>query len=371
MAGRSPPSAPQEPSAQELAAAIHETTNALTVILGWIERARAATEDQHDAQRALARAGRYTRDARASMRRAIGAELPPRPPERAASVAERASEDLAIESGRASVDLVLDVGDACWSVLVPQPDAAWQILTNLLLNAVAVTPARGTVTLSVTRSGDDVVFRVRDDGPGIPEEMRDALFSAGISRRAGGAGIGLRHAYNLAADCGGTLGLGEAENGRGAVFDLRWPATEAIADDDLAVTTKRVSAPKANLAGARVLLLEDDARVIELLELSLGARGAEVTSVKSAEELTKMLDTHPYDVMLVDLSPLSIEEGEATGLDAAVLKARGNNPDIDVVVISGSVTVRPRNDVVWVRKPFEPKELVDAILKGQGSGTDR
>lgn len=371
MAGRSPPSAPREPSAQELAAAIHETTNALTVILGWIERARAATGDQHDAQRALARAGRYTRDARASMRRAIGAELPPRPPERAASVAERASEDLVIESRKASVELALDIGDTCSDALVPQPDACWQILTNLLLNAVAVTPAGGTVTLSVTRNGDDVVFRVQDDGPGIPAEMRDALFTAGVSRRAGGAGIGLRHAHKLAAECGGALALGNAEESIGAVFDLRWPAAEAIADDDLAVTAKRVAASKANLAGARVLLLEDDARVIELLELSLGARGAHVTSVKSADELSRMLDTERYDVMLVDLSPLSIEEGEPTGLDAAVKKARGHNPGIDVVVISGSVTVRPRNDVVWVRKPFEPKELVDAILKGQGSGADR
>ena len=46
---------------QELAAAIHETTNALTVILGWIERARDACDGQPEASTALGRAARYTR----------------------------------------------------------------------------------------------------------------------------------------------------------------------------------------------------------------------------------------------------------------------------------------------------------------------
>lgn len=356
-----------ELSAQDLAAAIHETTNALTVILGWIERAKTATPDNDDAQKALARAGRYTRDARAAMRRAIGAKLPPRPPEPAPALAARATEDLAVEARRARIELVLDVDDACDRVLVRHPDAAWQILTNLLLNAVAVSPANSEVTLEVHQEGDDaVLFRVRDEGPGVPADLRDTLFTAGVSRRRGGAGIGLRHAHALAKDCEGELRLADSEEG--ACFELRWPTAEDMADEDLAVTTKRHAA-KANLDGARVLLLEDDMRVIELLELSLGARGAHVTSVKNAAELSAKLDKGEFDVMLVDLSPLSIEEGEPTGLEAAVSHARAQNPSIDVVVISGSVAVQPRNDVIWVRKPFEPKELIEAIIKGTPEGT--
>lgn len=353
----------EELSSQDLAAAIHETTNALTVILGWIERARIASPDNDDAQKALARAGRYTRDARAAMRRAIGAELPPRPPETATSLATRAAEDLAVEAKRARIELIVDIDDACEQLLVPQPDAAWQILTNLLLNAVAVTAPHGEVTLEVAPAAPDrLLFRVSDDGPGIAADMRAALFTAGVSRRQGGAGIGLRHAHGLALECHGELRLGE-QPGEGAVFELVWPIADGQRDDS-AVPHKQ-PAVKGNLEGARVLLLEDDARVIELLELSLGARGANVTSVRSADALLAELATGQYDVMLVDLSPLSIEEGEPTGLEAAVTQARDQNPGIDVVVISGSVAVRPRNDVIWVRKPFEPKELVEAILKGQ------
>ena len=354
-----------EPSLEELAAAIHETTNALTVILGWIERARAATPDNDDARRALARAGRYTRDARASMRRAIGATLPPRPPELASALAARAAEDLAVEADRAQVLLTTDIDESCYEVLIGQPDTAWQILTNLLLNAVAVTPIGGGITLDAQRDGGRMLFRIGDNGPGIPDELRDDLFTAGVSRREGGAGIGLRHAHALAAECDGELKLGVTRKGeKGAVFELVWPIAEDMADEDLVVTNRRPAA-KADLGGARVLLLEDDHRVIELLELSLGARGASVTSVKSADALNAELDKGDYDVMLVDLSPLSIREGEVTGLDDAVAKARDKNDGIDVVVISGSVAVRPRNDVIWVRKPFEPRELIEAILKGR------
>jgi len=111
-----------------------------------------------------------------------------------------------------------------------------------------------------------------------------------------------------------------------------------------------------------VLLLEDDAAVIELLRLTLQARGAEVTAVSNAPRLLEALATRGFDVLLVDLSPLD------GALDETVAAARNANHQIDVVVISGSVTVQPRPDVLWIRKPFDPGELVDAIVRSRASG---
>ncbi|MBW2453698.1 MAG: ATP-binding protein, partial [Deltaproteobacteria bacterium] len=209
-------------SAQEdLAAAIHETTNALTVILGWIERARESTRGHADAQDALRRAARYTRAARQGMRRAIGAEVPERPPEQAAALAERAVEDLAVEARRASIELTAGVDEGYGDETLIHSDTVWQVLVNLLLNAIAVTPEQGKVRLDVEGDGARVCFRVSDEGPGIPPEQRHTIFSSGISRRAGGAGIGLRHAHALSRELGGDLVL--ADTDRGACFELRWP----------------------------------------------------------------------------------------------------------------------------------------------------
>ena len=338
----------------DLAAAIHETTNALTVILGWIERARDATRDNADAQDALRRAARYTRAARKGMRRAIGAEVPERPPEQAAALAARAVEDLAVEARRASIELDSAIDESYGDETLANADSVWQVLVNLLLNAIAVTPEDGTVRLDVEGDGAQVCFRVSDEGPGIPPEQRPTIFSSGVSRRAGGAGIGLRHAHALSRELGGDLVLSDSD--KGACFELRWPldGRPSRAPDTVPPTSL---GPGAGLEGAQVLLLEDDAAVIELLELSLEARGAKVTTVTTADDLRASLDDRPYDVLLVDLSPL---EGS---LDETVDKAKSTNPDIGVVVISGSVTVQPRPDIVWVRKPFEPGELVSAIVR--------
>ena len=111
------------------------------------------------------------------------------------------------------------------------------------------------------------------------------------------------------------------------------------------------------LAGTRVLLLEDDAAIMELLELSLSARGAQVQGVTTSAALYQALDDAPPDVVLMDLSPLD------GGLDDAVLRARACNPNVSCIVVSGSVTTQPRDDVLWVRKPFEPRELVAAIVR--------
>lgn len=338
---------PPESRDDELAAAIHETTNMLTVVMGWLTRAREACEEIPAALEAVEHAARYTRTARTVMRRAIGATVPPVPPDRADVVARRAVEDLSVAARDKGVVLrLVDPDDPALSV--PAPDVVWQILTNLLLNAIQVTSKGGLVQMTWASEQDAVVFRISDSGPGIDDH--ETVFS-GHSRRAGGAGIGLRHARSVADLHDGSLTIVPSDSG--ACFELRWPGQTASAPPDAAPISEK---PRSrSLASRRVLLLEDDPAIIELLELSLRGRGAHVTVVEEAEALFSELEGGDYDTVLMDLSPL---EGD---LDMACVRARATNPEVNIVVISGSVTVQPREDIVWVRKPFEPGELVRAI----------
>jgi len=370
MSAGKPDGSTPEPG-YDLAAAVHETTNALTVILGWIDRAREQTSEAEVAE-SLARAARYTRDARRHMRRAIGADEPETEPEDAVALAARVEEDLAMEARSAAVELGVDAafaGDV--AAPVAHPDTAWQILTNLVLNAIAVSPAGGSVTLQCVRNARDVCFHVDDDGPGVPEAEREAIFEGRVQKRKGGAGIGLRHARTLARQLGGELSTHDTPEGAGARFTLRWPLARGAmskppSDDGPASAKRPTGGPKGpSLKGARILLLEDDAAVIELLELSLGARGAQLRAVSTADELSKALAEEAFDLVLMDLSPLAPDGApqEDSRLDGAIADARAANPNIDVVVISGSVTVQPRPDIIWVRKPFEPRELVETIVR--------
>ncbi|MEZ4437849.1 MAG: ATP-binding protein [Polyangiaceae bacterium] len=338
---------------RDLAAAVHETTNALTVILGWLARARDACHEP-EVLDSLERAQRYTQNARRVMRRAIGASEPEADPAAATDIARRVEQDLAVEAARAGVDLAVD-DSLDELVLLGHPDEAWQILTNLVLNARAVTPAGGSVIIHAEPSESGVAFHVDDDGPGVPAADRDAIFG-GTSKRQGGAGIGLRHARALARELGGDLELADPPDG-GARFTLHWPRLPPETPPSLRPKRRKGKGP--SLHGKRVLLLEDDAAVVELLELSLGARGAELSSVTTAAACEAALDAEPFDVLLMDLSPLG--GGDEALLEGTIQRARAKNPVIDVVIISGSVTLPSRNDVTWVRKPFEPRELADRI----------
>ncbi len=104
------------------------------------------------------------------------------------------------------------------------PTKVRQILVNLLGNAIKFTEA-GTVSLALEEDGDQVVFRVRDTGPGIPVEQRERIFEAftqldqSRTREKGGTGLGLPLSRNLARLLGGDLRVDSTE-GAGSVFTV-------------------------------------------------------------------------------------------------------------------------------------------------------
>lgn len=90
------------------------------------------------------------------------------------------------------------------------PAKAQHVLLNLLSNAIKFTE-RGQVTLNAERNGDDVVFRIRDTGIGIPPEHVHQVFTPfwqaeqADTRRSGGAGLGLSLARRIARMLGGDV----------------------------------------------------------------------------------------------------------------------------------------------------------------------
>ncbi|HEU5209868.1 MAG TPA: PAS domain-containing sensor histidine kinase, partial [Longimicrobiales bacterium] len=103
-----------------------------------------------------------------------------------------------------------------------------QIVINLLSNAVKFTPS-GSVRLSLRLHGDTAEVRVRDSGPGIPDEERERIFEefyqveGGFSRSSGGTGLGLAIARRFARLMGGDIRV-ESELGVGSEFIVRLPA---------------------------------------------------------------------------------------------------------------------------------------------------
>lgn len=126
-----------------------------------------------------------------------------------------------------------DADDPDRAVVTGDEHRLRQVLVNLLSNARVHTPAGTTVVVAVAPDGDDVLLRVRDDGPGIAEPLRSRLFErfargdASRNRAAGSTGLGLAIVHAVVTAHGGTI---EVDGTPGATtFTVRLPRARAAA----------------------------------------------------------------------------------------------------------------------------------------------
>jgi signal transduction histidine kinase len=108
------------------------------------------------------------------------------------------------------------------------PEQIKQLLLNLILNAVQATREDGAVTIRSFFEHDAYCVEVCDKGQGIPTEARESIFEPFFTTKETGTGLGLAIASNIAAQHGGTLTFRPNE-GRGTIFRLQLPASEAVA----------------------------------------------------------------------------------------------------------------------------------------------
>jgi len=97
------------------------------------------------------------------------------------------------------------------------------VLTNLIRNAVESVEAAGNIQLSARSSGNDVVIRIDDDGPGIPEKVQATLFKPFVTTKSSGTGLGLAIVRKVVEAHGGTIEVHDADLG-GARFEIRLAA---------------------------------------------------------------------------------------------------------------------------------------------------
>jgi signal transduction histidine kinase len=99
---------------------------------------------------------------------------------------------------------------------------------NLIENAVRFSPDGGAIEVRAARATDELIVEVSDEGPGVPPEDKEVIFSAffrRVSKSGGssGAGLGLTIARDIARLHGGDLTLSEDVGSRGATFVVRLP----------------------------------------------------------------------------------------------------------------------------------------------------
>ncbi len=123
-------------------------------------------------------------------------------------------------------------------------DLVKQALLNIVLNGVQAMPDGGTLRLTVKRDGDSALISVRDQGAGIPENIRDKIFNLYFTTKTGGSGIGLAMAYRVVQLHHGSVEFTSIID-HGTTFYLRFPLAEAAANGDVPAVAKEDSVSKA------------------------------------------------------------------------------------------------------------------------------
>lgn len=133
-----------------------------------------------------------------------------------------------------------------------------QVLVNIVGNAIEVSPENGTITIEATRpTADQVEVRVTDQGPGIPDAMKDIVFEKfrQLERRSSNnSGLGLAICKNIVEHSGGSIGVQDGAENRGCTFWFRLPGSTQSAG------TQTVLPERINAEAAQQLQISDQSR---------------------------------------------------------------------------------------------------------------
>jgi len=228
-----------------------------------------------------------------------------------------------------------------------------EALLNILENALAAMPAGGRLTLHVRGEGDRAVVSIDDTGRGMSPEVQRLAFEPFFTTRSseGGSGLGLSLAQEITHRYRGSITVSSRE-GAGTTFTLSFPAISAEA--------ARPPALLPSLEPLRVLAVEDEPEVLDVIRAMLTAAGHTVTSAASGREALELFDREPVDVVVTDLGMPGM-----TGL-ALAREVKRRRP-VPVVLLTGwadELEAAATPDIeVLLPKPITRERLVSGLAQ--------
>ncbi|WP_184716882.1 ATP-binding protein [Caulobacter sp.] len=352
----------------------HDFNNLLTVIIGALDAVERHPDDARRRERMLtAAAAAAKRGEKLTQHLLAFARRQPLKPEvcRIDRLVAESESLLRRALGDAyGFNLRLGAGVRSATIDAGQFEAA---LLNLVVNARDATAPGGQVTieshpLTLTQKqgelepGEYLRISVRDTGMGMDAATLARAVEPFFTTKAPGegTGLGLSQVYGFARQSGGGVEI-QSQPGQGAVVSLLLPEAVAVPIEDAAPRLDRIQAQTP----ARVLLVEDDPQVAELIDAMLADLGHTVVRAGGVDEALARLD-QDEGVQLV-LSDV-IMPGGRSGVDLAEQLA-ATRPGLPVVLCSGYTggdQGRARaGDWPFVSKPFSLETLARALTEAQ------
>jgi GAF domain-containing protein/CheY-like chemotaxis protein len=297
---------------------------------------------------------------------------------------ESAADLVAIRAAEKNLDLACEfIGDLPPAIM-GDVTRLRQILINLMNNAVKFTEM-GEVAVRVEskmihpsrgKSPDrhELHFEVRDTGIGIPKDKLGAIFEsfsqvdASVARKYGGTGLGLAISRRLSELMGGTIWAESEGAGTGTTFHFTIMADSAPHFE----TRPRLRGTQAQLAGKRLLVVDDNAtnrRILNLQTRDWGMMVRETASPKEALEWLRKGD--PFDIVILDLQ---MPEMDGLALAEEIRKLRDELALPMILFSSIGRREMPATEVhfaAFLHKPLKQSALFDTLIDVLGMESGR
>ncbi len=240
-----------------------------------------------------------------------------------------------------------------------------RILQNLLVNALGYT-ATGRVLLAARRRDEFTRIEVWDTGPGIALAERERIFeefqrgAASERRQFGGFGVGLSVTRRMADALGHKIELCSRE-GKGTRFSVLVPYAGEASGLRAPSDTSQIASQSYGLAGARAIVIDNDAAIIDAMRTLLHGWGCETRIARDLSGVESIMAYDPSfrpDIILADFH---LDRGELGLAAVARLRERWEQ-EIAAIVITADHSAETSDRVASasceiLRKPVKPAEL--------------
>ena len=281
-------------------------------------------------------------------------------------VAQRAVQAATLAAKAKRLELSADLPD-CGNVLGDE-DRLEQVFSNLLSNAIEFTPEGGTIKMQCASADGHFAIRIQDDGEGIAPEFISKVFDRfsqadpTISRRHGGLGLGLAIARTLVELHGGTIEAASPGVAKGTSITVKLPlAPEPLNAVEMDGKPDSPSEP-ADLRELEVLLVEDDADLLEALAVTFQSASARVRIARSAAEALAVFGEKTPDVLISDIA---MPDHDGLYLVTEIRKLHGK--ETPAIALTGLASGVDRHAIMTagfdecVNKPTSPRKLIELV----------
>ncbi len=200
-----------------------------------------------------------------------------------------------------------------------------QFFTNLIMNACDAMPDGGRITVSTRPGPTSATVTISDTGSGMTPEVRERIFDSFFTtKKSGSLGLGLALGKDLVHRHGGEITV-DSSAGEGTAFTVTLPRSEQV----VAEIPSEPSLPPATTQSARILVVDDESVLCELLRETVVSLGHEVNMASCGEEALQLLNLQRYDVVITDLGMPGIPGSRVAQA------AKQASPDTHVVLLTG------------------------------------